>query len=229
MGKKIAKTLLRSPPAQVVVSLLMATYALCVRATGRLTESHPAATNGSWGQGSPAIVAIWHGRLMLMPWLFRRCPHTVYALISAHRDGRLVSFAARWYGIKTVQGSSTRGGAAALKTMLRLAKGGQTLFITPDGPKGPRMQVQDGALELARLTGLPILPVSIGASRAKLARSWDRFLIPLPFGRLHIAWGDPLHVPRTATDLTPYRDRLTAALTDCQRTADAATIGEARP
>ncbi len=112
----------------------------------------------------PCILAIWHGRLFLVP-LLKHGPKPLIALISSHRDGQLISKAAATYGVETAMGSTTRGGMRAARELIRFARAGHSLLMTPDGPRGPRMQASEGILDLARLTGLPILPVSLSASR----------------------------------------------------------------
>ena len=216
------KHFLKSTFGQWLIGNFIAVFIVVTRRTSRLSEHNAQAVEAYWQTDKPVIVAIWHGRLVQMPYLFRHCPHKVYALISAHRDGLLVSYAAKRFGIDTVKGSSTRGGAAALKALLRLAKSDHSLFITPDGPKGPRMQAQNGVLDVARMTGLPILPVSMSATKGKLIRSWDRFFLPRPFSHIHLVWGEAITIPRDATDaqMADYRTQVEAAMTAVQDKAD---------
>ncbi|MBI1363193.1 MAG: DUF374 domain-containing protein [Proteobacteria bacterium] len=221
--KRLLKKLFKSTAAQILAGRLIGMYTALAQVTASVTEENAHYPKAYWDADKPVIVAVWHGRLLLMPCFFAHCPHTVHALISAHRDGRLVSYAAQWHGIKTVQGSSTRGGAGAVKALLRLAKAGETLFITPDGPKGPRMHAQDGVLEIARMSGLPILPVSISTSAGKQVKSWDRFLIARPFSRVRIVWGEPMVIPRDSTDINALRTELEARMTAAQNAADDAT------
>jgi lysophospholipid acyltransferase (LPLAT)-like uncharacterized protein len=113
-------------------------------------------------------------------------------------------------GYDAVRGSTARqrpgealvdkGGAAALRSLVRLLKSGGHIGITPDGPRGPRMRISPGTMLLAALSGAPIVPVTYSASFAVRFKSWDRFLLPLPFGRLHVAIGTPLTVPRDADE-----------------------------
>ncbi|MEW6683066.1 MAG: DUF374 domain-containing protein [Nitrospirota bacterium] len=123
-----------------------------------------------WRAGHANILAFWHGRQLMMA----RLPYGgrgVDILISRHRDGELISRAMRSFGFASVRGSTTRGGSAALKTLIRRAREGRDLVITPDGPKGPRQIAQPGVIYLAKATGLPIFPVTFGASKKK---SWRR-------------------------------------------------------
>ena len=92
-------------------------------------------------------------------------------------------------------GSTTRGGVAALKAMIREIRSGRDVAFTPDGPRGPRFRVQPGIVQAAASTGVPILPVGYAVSRVKRLRSWDRFTIPKPFGRAIVLRGEPIEVP----------------------------------
>jgi lysophospholipid acyltransferase (LPLAT)-like uncharacterized protein len=141
-------------------------------------------------------------------------------LISVHRDGELIARTVAMLGIAAVRGSTARqkpgedkakdkGGAAALRQMIRILKSGGGVGITPDGPRGPRMRVSPGTIALATLSGAPILTVSYSASRAIRFKSWDRFLLPLPFGRIHVAFGEPLLLPRTLDEAAAAAARRT--------------------
>lgn len=115
--------------------------------------------------GRKAIFAFWHGRLMMMPFAYFGSGATI--LVSASRDGELVSKTVARFGISSVRGSTTRGWREGLKGVLRAARSGRDIAITPDGPKGPLQRVQPGIIQVARATGLPIIPMSFGASKKK--------------------------------------------------------------
>lgn len=117
-------------------------------------------------QGNGHILAFWHGRLMMMPYGYQGRGITV--LISQHRDGELIAKTIEGMGIECVRGSSTRGWLGGIKGMLRAARNGRDLAITPDGPQGPRYKAQIGVVQLATRTGLPIIPMTFGASKKKL-------------------------------------------------------------
>jgi len=158
-----------------------------------LGREHP---DGILRRGELAIVAFWHARLLLMPFVYPG--HRVAILISQHRDGEYIARVAERLGLAVVRGSATRGAARAFRQMLQVLRSGSHVAITPDGPRGPRQQVKPGVVELARLSGMPILPVAFGAWPRRTLRSWDRFLIPLPFGRGVYAWGEPMYVAADA-------------------------------
>ncbi|HSD50242.1 MAG TPA: lysophospholipid acyltransferase family protein [Candidatus Methylomirabilis sp.] len=167
-----------------------------VAATLRRTDIGREHVDECLGRGERAIVAFWHGRLLMMPFAYPGQPVTL--LISQHRDGEYITRVARWLGFRVVRGSATRGGAVAFKQLIQALRDGWHVVITPDGPKGPRQQVKSGIIELARLTGMPILPVAFGAWPRTMVKSWDHFLVPHPFGRGIYVWGEPIYVPASA-------------------------------
>lgn len=151
-----------------------------------------------WDEGKPFIVSFWHGRLLMMPYSWNH-GKTIYMLISQHRDGELIARTVGHFGIRTAAGSSTRGGAQALRTMVKALKNGDYVGVTPDGPRGPRMRASEGITSVARLSGAPIIPVAYGSTRGRSLSTWDRFLVAGPFGRGVIVWGDPIYVDRDAS------------------------------
>lgn len=180
--------------------------------------------------GQPVIVAFWHERLAVMPELRRRAfglpgakPAEIHALTSLHRDGRLIGEILQRFGFQVVHGSSSRGGPAALRRLSRLLPQGAHVAITPDGPRGPRRQAAPGLAQLAALSGAPILPCAAQTTRHVVTRSWDRMILPLPFGRGVIVCAPTIRVPRdnwqnhlaaigeALTDAADRADRLCAA------------------
>ncbi len=116
-------------------------------------------------EGRHVIFAFWHNRQLMMPLAYRGSG--AYVLVSQHRDGELIAKIAKRFGIRAVRGSSTRGGAAALRELIRVGRTGADLAVTPDGPKGPRYVAKPGVVQLAKATGLPIVPVTFSCSKKK--------------------------------------------------------------
>jgi lysophospholipid acyltransferase (LPLAT)-like uncharacterized protein len=143
--------------------------------------------------GRPFIGAFWHGRMMLIPLAWRRMA-PMHMLISAHRDGRLIAGAMTYFGIETIAGSTRRGGSSAIRTMLKRLGEGECVAITPDGPRGPAMTASLGIVNLARLAGVPIQPVTYATSRRRVLATWDRYHLALPFGRGVVLWGEPIEI-----------------------------------
>lgn len=149
---------------------------------------------------APLIACFWHGRMLVLPNLWRRRTARTSVLVSQHRDGIFLSRTVARLGIGTVAGSTSRGAAAALLGIVRALRRGESIGITPDGPRGPLMRAAPGAAIAAKMSGAPILPVTYGARSRIVASSWDRFVIPLPFTSGIIRMGDPIYVPGDAED-----------------------------
>ena len=144
--------------------------------------------------GRAFILAFWHGRLLMIPMAWQRLA-PMHMLISAHRDGRIIADAVTYFGVQSIAGSTRRGGSSALRAMLRHLQAGECVGVTPDGPRGPAMVASGGIVEVARLAGVPILPVTYATSRRRLLATWDRFHLALPFGRGIFIWGEPIEIP----------------------------------
>lgn len=148
----------------------------------------------------PWIVAMWHGRMLCLMPLSLHKNRDISVLVSPSDDGSLAAKALRSFRFRAIRGSLSRGGATAMRTMRELMDGGGQLVVTPDGPRGPRHQMNVGIAWLARGSGAPILPVGVAVDRAWRLRSWDRFTIPVPFARMVVAYGDPIPVAADADD-----------------------------
>jgi lysophospholipid acyltransferase (LPLAT)-like uncharacterized protein len=191
-----------------IVPWLAAALMSCLYRLLRVVHVNAAYPEGCFASGKRIIVAFWHGRLLMMPFLYP--DHSRAILISQHRDGEYISRIATILGSQVIRGSATRGGVRAFKQMVRALKNGLTIVITPDGPKGPRAKVKSGVIELAKLGGAPIVPVSFSASRRRFLNSWDAFLLPLPFSRAVYVWGEPIYVDRMASkvEMAKYQELL---------------------
>jgi len=148
------------------------------------------------------IFSLWHGQLLPLLWHHRG--EGVIVLISEHKDGEVVARAATSLGFGLIRGSTSRGGGRALISITRQLEAGREVAITPDGPKGPSQKFAPGALVAAQRSDSFIVPIGVTADRAWRLRSWDRFMIPKPFARVTIAYGDPTKVsassPRAAAN-----------------------------
>ena len=144
--------------------------------------------------GEQFIYAFWHeGQLGPL------CdPGKCKVLISQHADGEWIAQVCQWLGLGVIRGSSTRGGCQAVHTMIKESGGSKNICITPDGPRGPRRQMQSGAVWVSSTTGIPVVLLGIGYSRAWRANSWDRFAVPVPFSHVCAVVSAPVHIP---TDL----------------------------
>lgn len=230
---RLLKSILSSGPFRALVCFVAALYIRLVHATGSWQTIGGETPRRLWAEGKPFILAFWHGRLLMMPYSWRT-EQKMNMLISQHRDGEIIARTIAHFGLGSVRGSAgneakggdkrAKGGVQALRSMARAAQGGQSLGITPDGPRGPRMRASEGVAALARLTGLPVLPAAYATRHRLVLGTWDRFLLALPFSRGVIIWGDPIHVPKKASgaDLEAARAEIEAALNRVTAAADAA-------
>lgn len=166
--------------------------------------------------GSGFILAVWHGRT-LMPVHYCR-GMGIWAITSLSRDGELQTNIVSRFGYRTIRGSTGRGAIkAALAACKRLQEGG-ILAITPDGPKGPQHEVQPGIIFMAQRAGCPIIPIGVGARPRRLMKAWDEYLLPLPFAKCALVFGDPLTIDKDEP-IEPYQESLKEALGEVQTQA----------
>jgi lysophospholipid acyltransferase (LPLAT)-like uncharacterized protein len=184
---------------QAALCWAAAQYIRLVWITGRWRIEGDGEALRLFEQAKPLIIATWHGRLMMTPFGWRHSARS-HVLVSAHRDGQLIARTLTHFRTRIVIGSTRRGGVDALRKLHRLMQDGGAVGITPDGPRGPRMRVSPGIVQLARLSGAPIFPLAYSVRPRHVFETWDRFILPLPFGRGVFLWGAPMTVPREADD-----------------------------
>jgi len=167
----------------------------------------------------PAIACFWHNRILAISAMFlREYPKDarggVTVLTSPSKDGEILAQLMAHLGMGAVRGSSSKRGARAMREMIKLLEDGRDIAITPDGPRGPRYVLGPGAIALASETGAPIIPFHATYSRCIRMKTWDGFIVPLPFSEIHVIVDEPWHIP---TGLNPaefeqYRANLEAHL-----------------
>lgn len=220
---------LRNPVIQAVLAWVLAQWMRFCFATIRWTHHNEAAAEKVWADGGGVLCAFWHSRIGLSPacWPLDRAP-PAKALISLSPDGQFIATAVARLGFPAIRGSSSnkdkadraKGGSQALRDGLRQLKIGG-LAITPDGPRGPMREMAEGLPLLAKLSKAPVLFIGLSCNPAIRLRSWDRALLPLPFGRGAIVW-DIDRFPESA-ELTDVARDWAARLTAVEAAADAVT------
>ncbi len=153
--------------------------------------------------GSPRVYGMWHNCSTFSPWAMKGGNLT--CMVSASRDGEYVARLAALFGNRTIRGSSSKGSSSATRAALKLLKNGDSIALTPDGPRGPKYSVQPGVLWLAAAAGVPILPFHIEASRQWVLDSWDNHRFPKPFSTIHIGFGKPVKVDRVLLKEQPEK------------------------
>jgi lysophospholipid acyltransferase (LPLAT)-like uncharacterized protein len=207
-----------------LVPPIAATAVRALGATLRLSEQGVEALQPLWAARRPLIYAVWHGRILMVPWLNARLGRTRGArlarvLASRSRDGELVARFVGRFGLPVVRGSSSRGGTLALRALAAAVRAGEDVAVVPDGPRGPRERLQAGVVLLAAATGAPIVPLAFAARPARRLGSWDRFVIPCPFARAAVVFGATITIARDA-DRETARAALERALHEVTDSAD---------
>lgn len=220
---------LRNPAIQASLAWLLAQWMRFCFATIRWTYENRDLAEAVWAQGGGVLCAFWHSRIALAPacWPLESA-QPAKALISLSPDGQFIARAVGRLGFPAIRGSSSnkdkadraKGGSQALRDGLRQLKSG-ALGVTPDGPRGPVREMAEGFPLMARLSGAPVLLIGLSCNPAIRLSSWDRALLPLPFGRGAIVW-DRADFPEGGDVAAVGRD-WAARLTAVEARADAVT------
>lgn len=198
-----------------LVPYLAYAYVSFVGLTTRLSVVRGSIRDGLRAENRRFIYAFWHQRQVYFTYTHRGVGAAV--LVSKSKDGEMIAETMRLSDIGAVRGSSSRGGAAALRELMDTAGSGVDLGITPDGPRGPAREVKDGVVFLAQKLGAPVVPIANALShRVVIKKAWDHFHVPLPFGRAVVVYGEPITVApgddldAKAAELKAALDRVTA-------------------
>jgi hypothetical protein len=217
----------------LIAPWLGAAFVKVVGVTWRVTIVGVEDVEAMWRERQAVIYIVWHGRILILPWFYRRLRRRrgvpgPLVLVSRSRDGELGTRYVGHFGLSVVRGSSSRGGGAALRGLVTAIRNGVDVAIVPDGPRGPREQLQGGVVALAALTGAPVVPLAIGAAPARRLSSWDRFLVPWPFARCVLSFGTPRRVAGDA-DRDQAAKELEQALAETTARTDALAAGGSVP
>lgn len=196
------KNFAKSDLAAKIVAGLAGFYIRLVHATSRWRLIDREYYDIERAKGKGVILAFWHGRLMLAPAIRKETDARIFMLISAHLDGDIIADAVKSFDLDFIRGSAAnpkksdknKSGAAATAQMHAALKAGDIVGFTPDGPRGPRERVKPGLIKLAQISGAPIVPLGLSASRGKIFKSWDRFLLASPFSSGFAVVGAPIQV-----------------------------------
>lgn len=216
---RFLKKIRRSSVVRRLAAFLIAKYVQLIWLTGKweyLGKEYP---GPYWRQNKPVIGCFWHGRLLMMlkVWLGS---HKFHMLISSHPDGEIIARATQSFGFGWIAGSSTRGGRKAFIEILRTLKKGESIGVTPDGPRGPRYHASLGIIQMARLGEAAIMPISYSSTKGCFMKSWDRFFLPFPFGRGVVIYGPMIEVAGSLKSDEELRQELEDSLKNLTRKAD---------
>ena len=232
MSKKLSRAFFRSSPVQWFFAGFLAAWMALVRVTTRWTYVGREHAEPVWKSGKGVVWCYWHSRIMGAHSIWPTDVQKMLMLISLSPDGQFVARAAELVGRTVVRGSSSKkkadgetedkGALQAFRQMLSHASKGGCVGITPDGPRGPRMRAQLGAVRVAKMAKVPLLPSAFAVKGGGYAKSWDRFHLPPLFSRGVIVYRPAIEIPAKATeaDMEAARLALEIALTEAMQEAD---------
>lgn len=208
--KRWARNALGKKGTQRILGWLASVYLRFVFRTNRWVSE------GQEHLGPGAIIVFWHEHMAMASFAWKR-GLPFFMLISPNADGRIIAHTVRHLGIESISGTGSKHGRPNLLLLLRRLKDGLNVGLTPDGPQGPRHCVHEGVFNLALLSQCRVIPFSYALTRKRRLSSWDRFLVPYPFGRGALVVGTPIPPPSGTSEkdafLTAVRDALIAATT----------------
>lgn len=214
--KLILKKTLRSNFANNLAAYIAFSYIKFVYLTSKWNYQGKEIFEEYIKNNKPFIVSFWHGHLLMLAcaWQWQK---PFYMLISNHRDGRIISKTMEYFKIKTISGSTDKQGFQAARQIIKTLRSGAAVGITPDGPRGPREEISDGILQMAKLGKVDIIPIAYSSSRLKFLSSWDKFRVALPFAKGIFVVGTPI---KTSDDLNLMRQQLVQSMQKVTKTAD---------
>lgn len=215
----LVKKIRKSTFVRRLLSRLISTYVRIVWWTSPWTFIGREGFQKYWDANVPVIGCFWHGKMLMMlkVWYGQ---HKFHMLVSSHPDGEIINHATQHFGYGIVKGSSTRGGVEATLKIKSILESGESVGITPDGPKGPRFQAKMSPIQIARMSGAVIFPVAYSTTRGKWLRSWDRFYVPFPFSKGVFVMADPMIIKDSPLSDEELRIELERRLNQANREAD---------
>ena len=215
------KRFMRSNAVQISLGWLVAAYMSLVKYTTRWDIERADQVESIISGGNGVIALVWHSRFMMLTSAWKKHYQMPHVLISRSREGNIVAHTSHFLGLKTIRGSTkkaakghlsakAKGGAKASLDIVTALENKGCIVVTPDGPRGPRQHLGDGPLRLARVTGAPLMPCTFAIRNRKVFNTWDRLVLPLPFGKGKIIWGTPVTIPNDMDDekLEHIRERI---------------------
>ncbi len=199
------KSILRSKIMQGIFARLVAFYMFLIKTTTKWEIIGLEHAEEIWNSGRGTVNCYWHSRIIMAPSMWPLDKQEYNMLISLSADGQFISRAAELMGLKVIRGSSTKkkhntikdkGALKAVRELISAAKAGKAATFTPDGPRGPRMRIQNGVVRVAKSAEVSILPIGLAIKGSKSLNTWDKFVLPPIFSKGVIIYGEPV----TATD-----------------------------
>ena len=215
----IRKKLLKHFIVQQLLAFIAFIYILFVKVTSNIKYENIDSPTKYWQNKKPFILAFWHGQLMTFSYTWK-INKKLNILASSHSDGRFGASIARYFKLNNIPISSDSNNLS-LRPIFKILNSNNYIAITPDGPRGPKEKVSEGIIKIAKISKVPIIPVGFGSSKNFCLKSWDSFLITLPFSKCRIVWGDSITIPENLEDqeIATYKKIIEEKINECVKKA----------
>ena len=215
----IRKKLLKHFIVQQLLALIAFIYIVFVKITSNIKYENIDSPKKYWQNKKPFILAFWHGQLMTFSYTWK-INKKLNILASSHSDGRFGAIIARYFKVNNIPISSDSNNLS-LRPIFKILNSNNYIAITPDGPRGPKEKVSEGIIKIAKISKVPIIPVGFGSSKNFCLKSWDSFLITLPFSKCRIVWGDSITIPENLEDkeIETYKKLIEEKINECVKKA----------
>ena len=190
----IKKKLLKNFFVQYILGFFTFLYIRTVNLTSSIQIENESIPKQFWNDDKPFILAFWHSQLMMIGFSWKKNKN-VNILASGHSDGRFGAIVGKYFNLNNIRTSSKKNKSLSLKSIFKLLNDNNYIGITPDGPRGPKEIVSEGIIKIAKKSKVPIIPIGFWSSKNFKLKSWDSFLITLPFSKCSFVWNKPLEIP----------------------------------
>ena len=216
---KIKKKILKNLLIQHILASIFALYILIVKLTSKINIEKDNYPNEFWQNQKPFILAFWHSQLMMssFSWSYKK---KIHILASGHSDGRFGALVGNFFKLNNIQ-TPNKNKSLSLRPIFKLLKSHEYIGITPDGPRGPKEIASEGIIKIAIKTGIPIIPIGFWSSKNFTLKSWDSFLVTLPFSKCNFVWGKAITIPKNIKDseIMDFQNILKIKIDDCIKKA----------
>ena len=215
----IRKKLLKHFIVQQLLAFIAFIYIVFVKITSNIKYENIDSPKKYWQNKKPFILAFWHGQLMTFSYTWK-INKKLNILASSHSDGRFGASIARYFKVNNIPISSDSNNLS-LRPIFKILNSNNYIAITPAGPRGPKEKVSEGIIKIAKISKVPIIPVGFGSSKNFCLKSWDSFLITLPFSKCRIVWGDSITIPENLEDqeIVTYKKIIEEKINECVKKA----------
>lgn len=189
----IKKKLLKKNFVQNILGFFTFLYIRAVNFTSSIQFENESIPKQFWNNDKPFILAFWHSQLMMIGFSWKKNKN-VNILASSHSDGRFGAIVGKYFNLNNIQ-TSEKNKSISLRFIFKLLNDNNYIGITPDGPRGPKEIVSEGIIKIAKTSKVPIIPIGFWSSKNFKLKSWDSFLITLPFSKCSFVWNKPLEIP----------------------------------